>query len=109
MLFSSYSSLSWRLLLRSSTAKQFFPAFLVDLNRWYMAEFGDYLSMEKPHFLVGLIWHELLLLWPLSIVNIYAVLAGKSLFGYHLHVVRSFCPHFYGCYIGRDDRFKEGI
>ncbi|ESQ51823.1 hypothetical protein EUTSA_v10017325mg [Eutrema salsugineum] len=58
-----------------------YPAFLVDLYRWYGDEFGDYLVMEKPNFLVGLVWHELLLLWPLSIVNIYAILAGKSWFG----------------------------
>ncbi|XP_010469599.1 PREDICTED: transmembrane protein 97 [Camelina sativa] len=58
-----------------------FPSFLVDLNRWYVAEFGDYLAIEKPHFLVGLVWHELLLLWPLSILNVYAILAGKSWFG----------------------------
>ncbi|CAE6025172.1 unnamed protein product [Arabidopsis arenosa] len=57
-----------------------YPAFLVDLNRWYIDEFGDYLAKEKPHFLVGLIWNELLLLWPLSIVNVYAILAGKSWF-----------------------------
>ncbi|CAH2059797.1 unnamed protein product [Thlaspi arvense] len=58
-----------------------YPAFLVDLNRWYIVVFGDYLFEEKPHFLVGIMWHELLFLWPLSIVNVYAFLTGKSWFG----------------------------
>ncbi|CAA7049554.1 unnamed protein product [Microthlaspi erraticum] len=57
-----------------------YPAFLTDLNRWYVADFGDYLVKEKPHFVVGLIWHELVLLWPISIANVYAILTGKSWF-----------------------------
>ncbi|KAL1191455.1 hypothetical protein V5N11_034050 [Cardamine amara subsp. amara] len=58
-----------------------YPAFLTDLKSNYIADFGDYLLMEKPHFLVGLVWHELVFLWPLSIANVYAILAGKSWFG----------------------------
>lgn len=61
--------------------KQIYPAILTDLNRNYIADFGDYLLAEEPRFLVGLIWHELVLLWPLSIANVYAILAGKSWFG----------------------------
>ncbi|CAG7909168.1 hypothetical protein BRARA_J00341 [Brassica rapa] len=66
---------------QTALPKSIFPAFLTDLKTSYVAEFGDYLLMEKPHFLVGLVWHELVFLWPLSIANIYAILAGKSWFG----------------------------
>ncbi|CAA7049555.1 unnamed protein product [Microthlaspi erraticum] len=55
-----------------------YPAFLVDLNRWYSAEFGDYLLAEKPHFFAGIVWHEILFIWPLSVANLYAILAGRS-------------------------------
>ncbi|EOA37154.1 hypothetical protein CARUB_v10010479mg [Capsella rubella] len=58
-----------------------YPAVLTDLKSKYIADFGDYLLMEKPHFIVGLVWHELLFLWPLSIANVYGILAGKSWFG----------------------------
>ncbi|KAL0703351.1 hypothetical protein Bca4012_069776 [Brassica carinata] len=66
---------------QTALPKSIFPAFLTDLKTSYIAEFGDYLLMEKPHFLVGLVWHELVFLWPLSIANVYAILAGKSWFG----------------------------
>ncbi|ESQ36404.1 hypothetical protein EUTSA_v10008934mg [Eutrema salsugineum] len=66
---------------QTALPKGIFPAFLTDLESNYIAEFGDYLLMEKPHFLVGLVWHELLFLWPLSIANVYAILAGKPWFG----------------------------
>ncbi|KAL0697324.1 hypothetical protein Bca4012_053446 [Brassica carinata] len=61
--------------------KEIYPKVLTDLNRNYIADFGDYLLAEEPHFLVGLIWHELIFLWPLAIANVYAILAGKSWFG----------------------------
>lgn len=66
---------------QTSLPKGIFPAFLTDLKSSYIADFGDYLLLEKPHFLVGLVWHELVFLWPLSIANVYAILAGKSWFG----------------------------
>ncbi|CAE5956596.1 unnamed protein product [Arabidopsis arenosa] len=66
---------------QTSLPSGIYPAFLIDLKSKYIADFGDYLLMEKPHFLVGLVWHELLFLWPLSVANVYAILAGKSWFG----------------------------
>ncbi|PHT43219.1 hypothetical protein CQW23_17244 [Capsicum baccatum] len=55
-----------------------FPPVLVDLKDWYTQEYGDYLVSEKPHFFVGLVWLELLLAWPLSVLSLYAIAAGKS-------------------------------
>lgn len=58
----------------------FYPGFLVDLNIWYGREFGDYLVVNKPDFFVALVWLELLFQWPLSLLNLYAVVARKSWF-----------------------------
>lgn len=55
-----------------------FPDLLVETKQWYSREYGDYLVEEKPNFFVALVWIELLLQWPLSLVNIYGILAGKS-------------------------------
>ncbi|VVA90056.1 unnamed protein product [Arabis nemorensis] len=66
---------------QTALPKGIFPEFLTDLKSNYISDFGDYLLMEKPLFLVGLVWHELLFLWPLSIANVYAILTGKSWFG----------------------------
>ncbi|KAL7000155.1 hypothetical protein U1Q18_001305, partial [Sarracenia purpurea var. burkii] len=57
-----------------------FPDLLVDLHLWYSREYGDYLVTEKPNFFVGLVWLELLFQWPISIANLYGILAGKSWF-----------------------------
>lgn len=57
-----------------------FPKVLVDLNNWYSREYGDYLVEEKPNFFVGLVWLELLFQWPLSLLNLYGILGGKSWF-----------------------------
>ncbi|CBI28944.3 unnamed protein product, partial [Vitis vinifera] len=35
---------------------------------------------EKPGFYVGVIWLELLFQWPLSLLNLYAVVAGAAWF-----------------------------
>ncbi|XP_058220358.1 uncharacterized protein LOC131330698 [Rhododendron vialii] len=57
-----------------------YPKVLVDLNTWYSREYGDYLVEEKPNFFMGLVWLELLFQWPLSLLNMYAILGGKSWF-----------------------------
>ncbi|KAH7533053.1 hypothetical protein FEM48_Zijuj04G0089100 [Ziziphus jujuba var. spinosa] len=58
----------------------FYPDLLLDATHWYTNEFGDYLVAEKPDFFVGIIWVELLLQWPLALVNLYGILASKPWF-----------------------------
>ncbi|XP_074280632.1 uncharacterized protein LOC141605655 [Silene latifolia] len=60
--------------------QEYYPKVLVDLNSWYSSEYGDYLVVEKPHFFMGLVWMELFVLWPLSIINLYALISAKSWF-----------------------------
>ncbi|KAF9587789.1 hypothetical protein IFM89_005664 [Coptis chinensis] len=55
----------------------FFPNFLMEAKSWYLREYEDYLFIEKPHFLVGLVGVELLVQWPLSVANVYAIIAKK--------------------------------
>lgn len=50
------------------------PRAVVDLDNWYNRSFGDYLMAERPHFFVGIVWLELVLLWPLSLINLYGIL-----------------------------------
>ena len=54
-----------------------YPALLADLNRYCAEQYGDYLTIRRPGFFVGLAWVELLFLWPLSIANLYGILARK--------------------------------
>ncbi|KAG0479245.1 hypothetical protein HPP92_009895 [Vanilla planifolia] len=56
----------------------FYPMPLVQLKRWYVEEYGDYLSKEKPYFFIGLVWVEIVLLWPLSLANVYGILTRRS-------------------------------
>ncbi|KAF5193865.1 Transmembrane protein 97 protein [Thalictrum thalictroides] len=55
-----------------------FPDVLIQAKSWYANEYGDYLVSEKPHFFVGLISLELLVQMPLSLANMYGILAKKS-------------------------------
>ncbi|PHU12206.1 hypothetical protein BC332_19136 [Capsicum chinense] len=55
-----------------------FPSVLVDLKNWYTQKYGHYLVSEKPHFFVGLVWLELFFAWPLCVLSLYAIAAGKS-------------------------------
>lgn len=54
-----------------------FPNVLVNLKGLYSREYGDYLLAEKPSFFSGLVWLELLILWPLSLLNLYGIAAAK--------------------------------
>ncbi|MCL7048442.1 hypothetical protein MKW94_020046 [Papaver nudicaule] len=68
---------------QSCLPSNFFPDALVDLNTWYANEHGDYLSIEKPHFFVGLIWLELLVmykLWVKKTCLIYGVSTATSMY-----------------------------
>ncbi|XP_059662930.1 uncharacterized protein LOC132308743 [Cornus florida] len=60
---------------------EYFPDFLIHLKDSYATDYGDYLVTEKPNFFVGLVWLELFFQWPLSLINLYAIAAGKSWFG----------------------------
>lgn len=57
---------------------EFYPKALVDLSNWYKQEYNDYLSAEKPHFYVGLVGVQLFFQWPLAVINLYGIAAGKS-------------------------------
>ncbi|KAH0653536.1 hypothetical protein KY290_031815 [Solanum tuberosum] len=63
---------------QTALPKHIFHPVLVDLKSWYTQECGDYLVSEKPHFFVGLIWLELLFAWPICLLSLYAIAAGKS-------------------------------
>ncbi|KAL9272998.1 Sigma intracellular receptor 2-like protein [Drosera capensis] len=66
---------------QSILPRHFYPKLLLDLSSRYAAMYGDYLVEERPHFFVGLVWMELVVLWPLSVVNLVGVLGGKGWFG----------------------------
>jgi hypothetical protein len=53
------------------------PAPLLDLNRWYAAEFGDYLVGRPPGFFRGLVLLELVFHWPLAVATLYGLLARR--------------------------------
>ncbi|KAL9224345.1 hypothetical protein vseg_000389 [Gypsophila vaccaria] len=56
------------------------PTFLVNIRSFYVTEFGDYMVLDKPYFYVGLAWVELCILWPLSVINLFGLVCGKSWF-----------------------------
>ncbi|XP_020256595.1 transmembrane protein 97 [Asparagus officinalis] len=55
-----------------------YPSALIELKQWYRDQYGDYLMQEEPHFFVGLVWVEILFLWPLCLLNIYGILRRKN-------------------------------
>nr|DAD23328.1 TPA_asm: hypothetical protein HUJ06_024791 [Nelumbo nucifera] len=55
-----------------------FPDVLIDLKSRYAQEYDNYLIVEKPGFFVGIAWLEILLLWPLSIANLFGIVTRKS-------------------------------
>ncbi|CAL5079849.1 unnamed protein product [Urochloa decumbens] len=54
-----------------------YPARLVELKRWYAAEYGDYLMAQPPGFFRGIICLELAFLWPLAVATLYGLLTRR--------------------------------
>ena len=55
-----------------------FPNIFIHLKNKYITHSGDYLMADLPPFFVGLLWLELLLQWPLTLLNLYAIPTSKS-------------------------------
>ena len=53
------------------------PAPLVELKRWYDAEYGDYLMARPPGFFRGIICLELAFQWPLAVATLYGILTRR--------------------------------
>ncbi|KAL6847399.1 hypothetical protein ACP4OV_023252 [Aristida adscensionis] len=54
-----------------------FPAPLVRIHRRFAAESGHYLVTDPPPFFRGLVWLALAFLWPVSVANLYGILARR--------------------------------
>ncbi|ONM52949.1 hypothetical protein ZEAMMB73_Zm00001d019459 [Zea mays] len=54
-----------------------YPAPLLELKRWYAAEFGDYLVAQSPGFFRGLVCLELAFQWPLAVATLYGILTRR--------------------------------
>ncbi|XP_062203077.1 uncharacterized protein LOC133905358 [Phragmites australis] len=57
--------------------RSLYPAPLVNIYRWFMAEFDHYLVADPPPFFRGLVWLALALLWPVCVANLYGILARR--------------------------------
>ncbi|KAF8655135.1 hypothetical protein HU200_061272 [Digitaria exilis] len=53
------------------------PAPLLDIFRWFVAEFDHYIVADPPPFFRGLVWIDLALLWPVSVANLYGILTRR--------------------------------
>jgi len=40
---------------------------------WYKIKVGEYLATQKPAWFIGIVWLEVFFLWPLSVLNLYAL------------------------------------
>ena len=54
-----------------------YPPPLVDVFRWFIAEFDNYIVADRPPFFRGLIWLDLDFLWPVSVANLYGILVRR--------------------------------
>ncbi|KAG2633072.1 sigma intracellular receptor 2-like [Panicum virgatum] len=54
-----------------------YPAPLVGIFRWFVAEFGHYVVPDPPPFFCGLVWLDLAFLWPVSVANLYGILTRR--------------------------------
>ena len=54
-----------------------YPAPLVGIFRWFIAEFGHYVVADPPPFFRSLVWLDLAFLWPVSVANLYGILARR--------------------------------
>ncbi|KAF8690741.1 hypothetical protein HU200_041125 [Digitaria exilis] len=54
-----------------------YPAPLLDLFRWFVAEFDHYVVADPPPFFRGLVWIDLAFLWPVSVANLYGILTRR--------------------------------
>ena len=54
-----------------------YPAPLVGIFRWFVAEFGHYVVADPPPFFRGLVWLDLAFLWPVSVANLYGILTRR--------------------------------
>ncbi|XP_047069896.1 sigma intracellular receptor 2-like [Lolium rigidum] len=57
--------------------RRLYPAPLVNFHRWFIAEFDDYLVADPPAFFIGLVWLDLVFLWPVCVANLYGILARR--------------------------------
>ncbi|KAJ7981304.1 Transmembrane protein 97-like [Quillaja saponaria] len=57
-----------------------FPDSLIEAKSTYIREYSDYLMDKPPHFYIGLIWLQLLLVTPLCLANLYGIVARKGWF-----------------------------
>ncbi|KAH9617283.1 hypothetical protein KSS87_012093, partial [Heliosperma pusillum] len=60
--------------------EEYQPKFLIEFSSWCSNELDYYLVVDKPSFYVGLAWMELCVSWPLSIINLLAMIYDKSWF-----------------------------
>ncbi|CAL5079850.1 unnamed protein product [Urochloa decumbens] len=54
-----------------------YPAPLVSIFRWFVAEFDHYVVADAPPFFRGLVWVDLAFLWPVSVANLYGILTRR--------------------------------
>uniref|UniRef100_A0ACD5UM18 Uncharacterized protein n=1 Tax=Avena sativa TaxID=4498 RepID=A0ACD5UM18_AVESA len=58
-------------------ARRFYPAPLVEIHQWFIAEFDDYLVADPPPSFIGLVWLDLIFLWPVCVANLYGILTRR--------------------------------